>query len=57
MKNDIYFLNGLLENEEYIIPSMEDGNTLFPHKFWRPFLDCMPQLFFRPQYVWFLAHL
>ena len=32
-------------------------NTVFPHKFWRPFLDCMPQLFFRPQYVWFLVHL
>ena len=23
-------------------------NTIFPHKFWRPFLDCMPQLFFNP---------
>ena len=32
-------------------------NTVFPHKFWRPFLDCMPQLFFRPQYVWFAVHL
>ena len=32
-------------------------NTVFPHKFWRPFLDCMPQLFFRPQYVWFPVHL
>ena len=32
-------------------------NTEFPHKFWRPFLDCMPQLFFRPQYVWFPVHL
>ena len=32
-------------------------NTIFPHKFWRPFLDCMPQLFFRPQYVWFPVHL
>ena len=30
-------------------------NTIFPHKFWRPFLDCMPQLFFRPRYVWFPA--
>ena len=29
----------------------------FPHKFWRPFLDCMPQVIFRPQYVWFLVHL
>ena len=26
---------------------------MFPHKFWRPFLNCVPQLFFRPQYVWF----
>ena len=32
-------------------------NTVFPHKFWRRFLDCMPQLFFRPQYVWFPVHL
>ena len=32
-------------------------NTVFPHKFWRPFLDCMPQLFFIPQYVWFPVHL
>ena len=32
-------------------------NTVFPHKFWRPFLDSMPQLFFRPQYVWFPVHL
>ena len=32
-------------------------NTVFPHKFWRPFLDGMPQLFFRPQYVWFPVHL
>ena len=32
-------------------------NTVFTHKFWRPFLDCMPQLFFRPQYVWFPVHL
>ena len=32
-------------------------NTIFPHKFWRPFLDCMPQLFFRPKYVWFPSHL
>ena len=32
-------------------------NTVFPHKFWRPFLDCMPQLFFRSQYVWFPVHL
>ena len=32
-------------------------NTVFPHNFLRPFLDCMPQLFFRPQYVWFPVHL
>ena len=32
-------------------------NTVFPHKFWRPFLDCMPRLFFRPKYVWFPVHL
>ena len=32
-------------------------NTAFPHKFWRPFLDCMPRLFFRPQYVRFPVHL
>ena len=30
---------------------------VFPHKYWTPFLDCMPQLFFRPQYVWFPVHL
>ena len=35
----------------------ENENTVFPHKFWRPFLDCMPRLFFRPQYVWFPVHL
>ena len=28
-------------------------NTIFPHKLWRPFLDCMPQLVFKAQYVWF----
>ena len=32
-------------------------NKIFPHTFWRPFLDCMPQLFFKPIYVWFLVHL
>ena len=32
-------------------------NETFPHTFWRPFLDCMPQLFFRPKYVWFPIHL
>ena len=30
---------------------------IFSHNFWRPFLDCMPQLFFRLQYVWFSEHL
>ena len=47
-----YFLwtmtsNSLTENEEHGIPS----------QIWRPFLDCMPQLFFRPQYVWLPVHL
>ena len=32
-------------------------NKIFPHTFWRPFLDWMPQLFFRPKYVWFPVHL
>ena len=32
-------------------------NKIFPHTFWRPFLDCMPHLFFRPKYVWFPVHL
>ena len=32
-------------------------NKIFPHSFWRPFLDCMPQLFFQPKYVWFPVHL
>ena len=32
-------------------------NEIFPHTFWRPFLDCMPRLFFRPKYVWFPVHL
>ena len=32
-------------------------NKIFPHTFWRPFLDCMPQLYFRPKYVWFPVHL
>ena len=39
--------NSLTENEEQDIPS----------HIWRPFLDCMPQLFFRPKYVWFPVHL
>ena len=37
----------LTENEEQDIPS----------HILRPFLDCMPQLFFRPKYVWFPIHL
>ena len=32
-------------------------NKLFPHTLWRPFLDCMPLLFFRPKYVWFSVYL
>ena len=32
-------------------------NKIFPHTFWRPFLDCMPQLFYKPKYVWFPIHL
>ena len=39
--------NSLTENEERDIPS----------HIWKPFLDCMPQLFFRPKYVWFPVHL
>ena len=31
-------------------------NSICPHKFWRPVLDCMPQLYFIPKYVWFLVH-
>ena len=42
MNNDI-----LTENEEDDIPS----------HILRPFLDCMPRLFFRPKYVWFPVHL
>ena len=43
MNNDI---NSLTENEEH--------NN---HTFWRPILDRLSQLFFRPKYVWFLVHL
>ena len=32
-------------------------NEIFPHTFWRPFLDCVPQLFVRPKYVWIPVHL
>ena len=32
-------------------------NTILPRTFWRPFLDCMPRLFFRPKYVWFSIYL
>ena len=39
--------NSLTENEEQDIPSHMS----------RPFLDCMPQLLFRPKYVWFPVHL
>ena len=37
----------LTQNEEHDIPSQSVMTIL----------DCMPQLFFRPQYVWFLVHL
>ena len=39
--------NSWTENEQRDIPS----------HIWRPFLDCKPQLFFRPKYVWFPVHL
>ena len=39
--------NSLTENEEHDIPS----------QMLKTILDCMPQLFFRPQYVWFPVHL
>ena len=32
-------------------------NKIFPHTFWRPLLDCMSQLFFKPKYVWISVHL
>ena len=41
----------------HLIAEQRMRNSIFPHKFWRPFLDCMPQLFFKPQHVWFLTHL
>ena len=31
-------------------------NTI-PSPIFKTILDCMPQLFLRPQYVWFPAHL
>ena len=37
----------LMENEEHGIPS----------QILKTILDCMPQLLFKPQYVWFLTHL
>ena len=39
--------NSLTENEEHGIPA----------QILKTILDCMPQLFFRPQYVWFPVHL
>ena len=45
MKNDILFLN------------REWGTRYSLTNFGDHFLDCMPQLFLRPQYVWFLTHL
>ena len=44
MNNEIKFPK---KNEEHDIPS----------QIFQTILDCMPQLFFRPQYVWFLVHL
>ena len=44
----------------HLIPQQRMKNMIFPHKFWWPFLDCIiciPQLFFRPKYVWFPARL
>ena len=32
-------------------------NKIFPQTFWRPPLDFMLQLFFKPKYVWFPVHL
>ena len=39
--------NSLTENEEHDIPS----------QILKIILDCMPQLFLRPKYVWFPVHL
>ena len=44
-------LNSSGENEEHNIPWVSLTN------FEDHFMDCMPQLFFRPQYVWFLTRL
>ena len=32
-------------------------NTIYPHKFWRPFWTACLSLIFSPQYVWFPAYL
>ena len=39
--------NSLTENEEHDIPS----------QILKYIFDCMPQLFFRPKYVWFPVYL
>ena len=39
--------NSLKLNEKHDIPS----------QILKTILDCLPQLFFRPQYVWFPSHL
>ena len=39
------------------IDSLTEWRTRYSLTFWRPFLDCMPRLFFRPKYVWFPVHL
>ena len=37
-----------------LIPWQRMKNMIFHHKFWRPFLDCMPQLFLTPKMCGFL---
>ena len=32
-------------------------NAIFPHKFWRPFLDYMPQLFLDQNMCGFIIHI
>ena len=31
-------------------------NTIFPSQILKTILDCIPRLFFRPHYVWFLVY-
>ena len=47
----------IFHEQWHLIPQQRMKNTIFPHTFWRPFLDGMPQLFFRPKYVWFPVYL